>query len=151
MVLAQERDAIAREYVTNFAVTFDIDTALEDAWGLSGDLSAAIVQAYLTILARVPDTLIARKRGTGMAARVSKWAAEVMARGGVLTAEGRAGLEELDQALRDENHTLNPGTTADLTAAAIFLHLCCRANTLHCNWFNSLTLKDASRQKEKAL
>jgi len=29
----------------------------------------------------------------------------------------------MDHALRDASHTLNPGTTADLTAAAIFLAL----------------------------
>jgi len=30
-------------------------------------------------------------------------------------------MADLDHALRDERHTLNPGTTADLTTAAIFL------------------------------
>ncbi len=63
MALAQERDAIAREYVTRFAITFEIGLpAIERAWKLSGNLPLAIVQAYLTILAEVPDTLIARKR-----------------------------------------------------------------------------------------
>jgi triphosphoribosyl-dephospho-CoA synthase len=43
--------------------------------------------------------------------------------GGVFTPEGRAALAEMDRELRDENHAMNPGTTADLTAAAIFLAL----------------------------
>ena len=58
-----------------------------------------------------------------MACQVSRWAEEVLAVGGVFTAQGRKALVELDRTLRDEHHTLNPGTTADLTAAAIFLVL----------------------------
>lgn len=124
MALAQERDAIAREYVTDFAITFEIGyPALKDARYASDDLSAAIVQAYLTILAQVPDTLIARKRGADMAGQVSRWARDVLTMGGVFTAQGRAGLADLDRALRDEGHTLNPGATADLTTASIFLLL----------------------------
>ena len=30
---------------------------------------------------------------------------------------------ELDNALRNDSHKLNPGTTADLTTAALFLEL----------------------------
>ena len=126
MALAQERDAIAREYVTDFAITFEIGyPTLKDAKYASDNLSAAIVQAYLTILAQVPDTLIARKRGADMAGQVSRWARDVLTMGGVFTAQGRAGLADLDRALRDEGHTLNPGTTADLTTASIFLLLLC--------------------------
>jgi triphosphoribosyl-dephospho-CoA synthetase len=41
-----------------------------------------------------------------------------------LTFPGRERLAEMDRVLReDAAHTLNPGTTADLTAAAIFLAL----------------------------
>lgn len=124
MALAQERDAIAREYVTNFAITFDIGyPALKAAWAACSDLSTTIVQAYLTILARVPDTLIARKRGAAMADRVSRWARQALEQGGALTASGQQALAELDCALRAEGHTLNPGTTADLTTAALFVWL----------------------------
>lgn len=124
MALARERDAIAREYVTDFAITFEIGyPTLKAAWGASGALSLSIVQTYLTILARVPDTLIARKRGADMASQVSQWAGEVLSKGGAFTPQGREGLAELDRALRDEGHSLNPGTTADLTTAALFLLL----------------------------
>lgn len=126
MSLAQERDSIAREYVTNFAITFEIGyPALCDVWHVTANPADAIVQAYLTLLARVPDTLIARKRGAKMAGQVSRWAADVLEAGGVFTAHGRQAVADLDRTLRDERHTLNPGTTADLTAAAIFLVLLC--------------------------
>jgi len=124
MHLARERDAIAREYVTNFAITFEIGyPALRNAWSSTTILSAAIVEAYLQILAQVPDTLIARKRGTEMALKVSRWAAQALQAGSIRTPEGWQAISELDQRLRDESHTLNPGTTADLTTAALFLFL----------------------------
>ncbi len=124
MALAQERDSVAREYVTGFEVTFTTGyPALQNAFLVTHNLSTAIVQAFLTLLASVPDTLISRKRGEEVAREVSQWAADALAKGGVMTSQGQAALEALDQKLRDEGHTLNPGTSADLTAAAIFLFL----------------------------
>ncbi len=124
MDLAQGRDSIAREYVTDFAVTFEIGyPALRTAWQMTDQPGQAIVQCYLTLLANVPDTLIARKRGTETAAEVSRWAAETLAMGGALTSQGQEALADLDHRLRDERHTLNPGTTADLTTAAVFFFL----------------------------
>ena len=124
MALAKDRDAIAREYVTGFAIAFETGLpALKEALARRADFSSAVVQAFLTILSQVPDTLIARKRGWEAARLVSQKAMEVLSLGGVVTPEGRAGLAEMDRALRDESHALNPGTTADLTAASIFLAL----------------------------
>jgi len=131
MALAQERDAIAREYVSGYAISFEVGyPALAKAYQESGELSMAIVQAYLTILSQVPDTLIARKRGSEMARQVSQWAADALAIGGALTPEGQETLVNLDRLLREpENHSLNPGTTADLTCAAIFLYLVMNSKT----------------------
>lgn len=124
MQLAQAHDSIAREYSTGFSITFEIGLpALTEALQSVGDLSAAIVQAYLIILSRVPDTLIARKRGAQSAEDVSQRAAEALDKGGVLSARGKSAVEELDRYLRDETHSLNPGTTADLIAAVVFAHL----------------------------
>jgi triphosphoribosyl-dephospho-CoA synthase len=124
MDLARERDSIAREYITDFAITFEIGyPALREAWRIADNPANAIVQCYLTLLADVPDTLIARKRGIETATQVSYQAAETLELGGTLTPQGQRALAELDRRLRDERHTLNPGTTADLTTAAIFLLL----------------------------
>ncbi len=124
MDLAKGRDTIAREYVTCFATTFETGLpALEDSLSRGADFSSGVVHAFLTILSKVPDTLIARKKGLETASRVSQKAGEVLALGGVFTPGGRAGLAEMDRELRDSEHVLNPGTTADLTAAAIFLSL----------------------------
>ena len=124
MGLAKDHDAIAREYVTSFAVTFETGVpVLEDSLSRGADFPSGVVQTFLTILSKVPDTLIARKRGLESATRVSQRAADVLTRGGIFTPEGRAGLAEMDRELRDAKHTLNPGTTADLTSAAIFVSL----------------------------
>lgn len=124
MVIAQENDAIAREYATGYTISFEVGyPALKDACRITEDLSAAIIHAYLTILACIPDTLIARKVGNEKAVQVSAWAGETLKQGGVFTSKGQAALVELDRALRDDKHSLNPGATADLTSAVIFLYL----------------------------
>jgi triphosphoribosyl-dephospho-CoA synthase len=130
MALAQDRDSIAREYVTDFSTTFEVGyPALRAAWRAAGSYADAIVQCYLTLLARVPDTLIARKRGADTAAQVSQQAAETLELGGTLTPQGQHALADLDRSLRDERHRLNPGTTADLTTAALFLLLLSEQST----------------------
>lgn len=124
MALAEDRDSVAHEYVTVFSITFETGMpALKEARSRGTDFPTAVVQAFLAILSRVPDTLIARKKGLDAARHVSDRAGEVLSKGGVFTPEGRIALAEFDCALRDPNHTLNPGATADLTAAAIFLYL----------------------------
>jgi triphosphoribosyl-dephospho-CoA synthase len=124
MSLAAGRDAIAREYATGFAATFDLGVpALSRARsdGLSWDW--AVVETYLTLLAAAPDTLIARKRGIAEAESVSRDAASIAASGGVRTPAGRSQLEAFDRRLRDPRNTANPGATADLTASALFAFL----------------------------
>jgi len=124
MHLAADRDAIAREYDTRFAITFDIGAPAADRARSDGlSWSDAVIETFLTILARTPDTLIARKLGAEEAGRVSARAADVEAAGGVRTERGRAALDALDRALRDPLNRRNPGTTADLTAASIYVAL----------------------------
>jgi triphosphoribosyl-dephospho-CoA synthase len=135
MALAQGRDAIAREYVTRFAITFEIGfPAIEAGWIASKNLPMAIVQGYLTILSKVPDTLIARKRGIETARRISQHAAGILDDGGTFSEPGRQALIELDQQLRTDGHSLNPGTTADLTTASLFLFLYLRADRNDTLW-----------------
>ena len=124
MDAARERDAIAREYVTDFEITFTIGAdTLHRCWRDGAAVSDAVVTTFLTILAEVPDTLIARKNGAAAAEEVSRRAARVLAAGGSLSEQGRARLAELTRELGDEAHALNPGTTADLVAASLFVFL----------------------------
>jgi triphosphoribosyl-dephospho-CoA synthase len=122
MALAADRDAVAREYVTDFALTFEIGvSAILAARNQGLAWTDAAVEAYLTLLEAIPDTHIARKLGPAEAAGVSRRAREVRAAGGTQSAEGRKALAALDAELRDPRNRRNPGTTADLTCAALFV------------------------------
>jgi triphosphoribosyl-dephospho-CoA synthase len=124
MASAAERDSIASEYVTDYALTFDTGVpALVAALGDGLAARDAIVELHLRLLGQAPDTLIARKRGADVAARVSAGAREVLAAGGVRTAAGRRALRSLDASLREPGNALNPGTTADLVTATLFVAL----------------------------
>jgi triphosphoribosyl-dephospho-CoA synthase len=122
MGLASERDAIAREYVSNFELTFEVGVPALLAARRDGlAWTDAAVEAYLGLLETVPDTHIARKLGVAEAEAVSRKAGEVRALGGTRAAAGRQALTDLDRELRDERNRRNPGTTADLTCAALFV------------------------------
>ena len=122
MALAAERDAIAREYVTDFALTFETGVPAVLAARREGmTWSDTVVEAYLALLDEAPDTHIARKLGAAEAAAISLRARQIRAAGGTRSAEGRRALGTLDAQLRDERNRRNPGTTADLTCAALFV------------------------------
>jgi triphosphoribosyl-dephospho-CoA synthase len=124
MRLAAGRDGIAREYATAFEVTFSRGVpALERARRDGLSWSEAIVETYLTLLASAADTHVARRGGTALADDVSRRAQAALEAGGVRSAAGRQAIDGLDRALRDARNIANPGTTADLTAAAIFVVL----------------------------
>lgn len=124
MRLAADRDGIAREYDTVFAGTFDTGVpALRQARADGLGWDDAIVEAFLTLLAAAPDTHIARRAGLDRATNVSRLAVTVLAEGGVRSDAGRQSVARFDRSLRDERHSANPGTTADLTAAALFVLL----------------------------
>jgi triphosphoribosyl-dephospho-CoA synthase len=124
MASAAGRDSIASEYLTDFALTFETGIpALVAALGDGLAERKAIVELHLRLLAATPDTLIARRRGTDAATRVSAGASDVLSAGGVRTAPGRRALRSFDASLREPGNALNPGTTADLVTATLFVAL----------------------------
>jgi triphosphoribosyl-dephospho-CoA synthase len=124
MRLAADRDGIAREYATAFEATFDIGApTLARARRDGLPWNDAVVETFLTLLAKAPDTHVARRGGAALAQEVSRLASTAIAAGGVRSLAGRHAIDEMDLALRDGRHIGNPGTAADLTAAAIFVVL----------------------------
>jgi triphosphoribosyl-dephospho-CoA synthase len=124
MASAAGRDAIAAEYVSDFALTFEtgvpaLAAARRDGLGER----EAIVELHLRLLAAAPDTLIARKRGVEAAARVSARARDALEAGGVRTAAGQQAVRSFDASLREPGNALNPGATADLVTATLFVAL----------------------------
>ena len=123
MRLAADRDLVARQYATGFADVFDrFMPDLAAGLAVPGrSAEVAIVGATLRFLADRPDTLIARKLGTGVAREASGRAAAVV-RSGWPDGPGSAGaLADLDAWLRADGHARNPGATADLVAAGLFV------------------------------
>lgn len=124
MRLAANRDTVASEYSTGFEVTFETAVpALERARRDRLPWDDAVVETFLTVLAAVRDTHITRRSGAALAAEVTSMARRVLAAGSVRSEAGRRAINEMDRALRDDRNSGNPGTTADLTAAAIFVVL----------------------------
>ncbi len=124
MRLAAGRDSVAREYDTGFGTTFTSTLPrLRDLRARHLPLPHAIVQTFLSLLAATPDTLIARRHGAPAAREVSRRAGAALHAGGVLTERGRRRIDRLDHLLRSADPPLNPGATADLMVAALFVDL----------------------------
>jgi triphosphoribosyl-dephospho-CoA synthase len=116
MAAAAHRDSIASEYATGYAIVFDTGLPLlSAALGDGARTLDAIVSLHVGLLAAHPDTLIERKAGASAARAVSAAAREVRA--------GTRTLEEFDASLREPDHRLNPGTTADLVAGTLLAAL----------------------------
>lgn len=127
MSLAADRDAIARQYVNGFADVFEhVLPAIERACRVHGSLDTAVVAAQLTCMAAEPDGLIRRKCGDAVAVQSSKRAAAVLASGWPGGgSRGTNALRSFDRWLRADGRRRNPGTTADLLVAALFVGFLC--------------------------
>jgi triphosphoribosyl-dephospho-CoA synthase len=124
MQLATNRDGIAREYVTAYETTFMAGVPAVRAArraGLTWD--DTVVETFLTVLAARPDTHIVRRGGEELARAVSQRAKEALRAGGIRSEDGRNAITEMDVFLRSDGNVANPGTSADLTAAALFVFL----------------------------
>jgi triphosphoribosyl-dephospho-CoA synthase len=115
MRVAAPQDAIARLWAEGYDFLFDgLVADLEAAIGRGLRLDEAIVDAFLAHLAREPDSLIVRRHGLPMAEEVSRRAADARSHPPTIP--------DFDRFLRSPRR-LNPGTTADLTAAALYILL----------------------------
>jgi triphosphoribosyl-dephospho-CoA synthase len=119
--IAAGYDDICSEWVNNYPITFDLAYPYLTAQLKHGDLNTAVVHTFLKVLSEHPDTFIARKVGAEKARKVSLDAKKVLELGGLETPAGRKSILELDRRLRESRNLLNPGTTADITAAALAL------------------------------
>jgi triphosphoribosyl-dephospho-CoA synthase len=123
MALAQDRDLIARQYVNGFAEVFEVAPAILAGVEGTGHLEGGIIHAHLTTMAKHPDSLIGRKLGAEMARESASRAAAVLAAGWPHSEPGRKAIDEFDDWLRGDGNRRNPGTTADLIAAGLFVLL----------------------------
>ena len=124
MKLAADRDQIARLYATEYRDLFDFGLPVfANSFRSSGRIEPAIIDLQFQWLARDPDSLIVRKNDLMVAEEVRQHAANALALGGIRTIEGRRAGRILDAFLRSNGNRLNPGTTADLIVAVLFVAL----------------------------
>jgi triphosphoribosyl-dephospho-CoA synthase len=119
--IAAGYDDVCSEWVNNYPITFNLAYPYLSEQLRSRDLNTAIVHTFLKVLSEHPDTFIARKVGYEKAWEISLDAKKVLKLGSVETSNGRKSLREFDRKLRESGNLLNPGTTADITAAALAL------------------------------
>lgn len=117
MRYAASRDRIAVQYADNYADLIDtvvpvVETSIDEA----GDVLRGIVNAHIRLLQQQPDSLIARKNGDNVAKTVQCRAERV-------DCCDAAQVNEFDSWLRTSGNALNPGTTADLIAASLYILL----------------------------
>lgn len=124
MRLAADRDDVAKQYVNSFEGVFQLTTAF-DAQNLEM-LERQIIAAHVTRIAEASDSLIARKCGAETAREASERARDAVRKGLSETEAGRKSLEAFDAWLRADGNRRNPGTTADLIAAALFVAIALR-------------------------
>ena len=126
MALAAERDSIARQYANGFADVFGAGlAAVREAPAHRPSL--ATLNAYLAFLGGWPDSHIVRKHGLALAQSVTLAALEHHMRLRHALAQHHAieaaALDAWDAHLKAR--AVNPGTSADLTVATLFVAALC--------------------------
>ena len=110
-------DMLAREMTSDMPAVFELGYPTYHQLKEEKSLNDACVLTFLTILSEVPDTLISRKYGSDEALKISMMTRDLLK----LKDASDFGekLKEFDDYLFKNDY--NPGTTADLTAASIFV------------------------------
>lgn len=122
MKLASDRDLIAKQYANGFVQVFDdVVTSLVEGLARFDNLSRAIVFAHVKLLSQFPDSLIDRKNGRDVALHAQLLANQCIDALGADDQQFWSRVGELDFWLRSDGHRRNPGTTADLITAGLFV------------------------------
>jgi triphosphoribosyl-dephospho-CoA synthase len=124
MQTAADRDLVARQYANGFEQVLDLAAplicqGLQNGWSLT----ESVIHAHVTLLSRFPDSLIARKCGLSVAEQASRIARQVLDAGSPGDEDYLRAMDDLDFWLRSDGNRRNPGTTADLIAAGLFVAL----------------------------
>lgn len=122
MELAKNRDAIALQYCNNYMQVFEIGLPnLTKSINCGESVEWATAFAYLKLLTVLPDSLICRKQNFACAKKVQDKAISLLDK---LSKNKKLSQIEADITLWDKElkqKAINPGTTADLTAATLLI------------------------------
>jgi triphosphoribosyl-dephospho-CoA synthase len=123
MLEAAGRDRIAQQYVTEFADIFEFGEAcFERRLAATHDRRLATLDVYLAFLAAFPDSHIVRKYGATVAGRICTAASPIAAKVRSATRLDDVLPEILAWDAKLKYDGINPGTSADLTVATLFVH-----------------------------
>lgn len=121
---AADRDLVAKQYVTDFDVVLSFVVPHLVAVVEQGhSLTTSIIDTQMHLMSEFPDSLIARKCGIDTAKQSAVRASRVLDAGSPNSDGYLRELTEFDFWLRSDGHRRNPGTTADLIAAGLFVAL----------------------------
>lgn len=123
MTEARDRDLIAKQYVTDFVDIFSIGfRCIEDFAHRWNSVQWAAVACYMGFMAEFPDSHIRRKYGQKVAEQIKIHAAPIATAFQTKDSPEEATdmLMEFDKALKQKD--VNPGTSADLTAASLLVY-----------------------------
>jgi triphosphoribosyl-dephospho-CoA synthase len=124
MRAAADRDLVARQYTEDFRLVLDEALPLLVAGRERGwSLTEAIIHTHLSLIARHGDSLMARKCGAEIVEKASTIARQTLESGQPGDEAYYEAIADFDFWLRSDGHRRNPGTTADLVAAALFAGL----------------------------
>jgi triphosphoribosyl-dephospho-CoA synthase len=132
MRFAQHKDDVAKQWVTNFYAVFSLARRLRDLVNAQTSTSRNWLEAISLIqieyLAVNVDSLIARKNNLDLANEVQRRASQLLSIRCTSSSDYHQQWIEFDSFLRADGNRRNPGTTADLLAAAIFVAILCEAS-----------------------
>lgn len=110
MDLSADVDGVAAEWVGGFRRSFEAAEAIRSRTGPVSDRAASV---FLELLADEVDTFVVTRNGQEIAEEVTRRAQAVL--------DGEESASDLADELVERD--VNPGTTADITAAALFIAL----------------------------
>jgi triphosphoribosyl-dephospho-CoA synthase len=119
--MSSKYDMISYELVNGLPIISEYGFPTFNEYDDKYSRNDVVLEIYLTLLANVPDTLISRKYGESVAKNVSSRAKKILKTTEIATESRLTELTEFDSYLRKKKY--NPGTTADFTAASLFVGL----------------------------
>lgn len=121
MRVAAAWDDIALQYTNGFEQVCQGAEFLLAFRDRGRSLEQSVRMLQLSLLKERPDSLIVRKHGQQVGREIQSRAIEVLGSGEYGSRSFETAWEELDGSMRVSGKRQNPGTTADLIAASLFL------------------------------
>lgn len=111
---------VCREYVSDYEIVFETSNLLLSVREKT-NIENAIVHCFLYLLGKNLDYLIIVKNGIEKAVKTQKRSNKILKSGSVFTEKGKVEIKKFSKELRREK--INPGSTADLITASLFIAL----------------------------